>query len=180
MSAKRSASFAIKAAAGVAIHDTELGCINALLVAGSTSDAAIEEVLAAVSAYAASHPLCARWDWGRERRTLEGMAYSFINKFPDYTDRLPPELYATWRRRRGQGVVNPVLEYDRRRQCWHYPEPKDARTDDTEADNAEASGTKADNSGAKAMAPARINPVFNSSPSTSYGRAPMPLIWSTR
>jgi hypothetical protein len=59
----------------------------------------------------------------KERRRLEGMAFTFINKFPDYADRLPPELYAIRQVRRGQGVLEPRLEYDRLRQCWHYPEP---------------------------------------------------------
>lgn len=104
-------------------HDTELGCINALIVQGSTADSAVEEVGAAVGVYAASNPLCARWDMEKERRRLEGMAFTFINKFPDYADRLPPELYAIRQVRRGQGVLEPRLEYDRLRQCWHYPEP---------------------------------------------------------
>jgi hypothetical protein len=123
------------------IHDTEFGCINALLVTGSTTEAAIEEVLAAVSAYAANSPLCARWNWDRERRALERMAYSFVNKFPDYTDRLPPELYAQWRRRRGQGVTDPVLTYDRRRQRWHYPEPEGIHATDAETGNAKTHET---------------------------------------
>jgi hypothetical protein len=92
---------------------------------GSTTEAAIEEVLAAVRVYAATTPLCARWDWAREQRRLEEMAYSFVNKFSDYADRLPPELYAIRQQRRVQGVADPVLEYDRARQCWHYPEPPD-------------------------------------------------------
>ena len=105
------------------IHDVELGCINALIVQDTPADSAIEEVLAAVRAYAASNPLCARWDWGKERRHLEGMAFNFINKFPDYLDRLPPDLYAVWQVRRGQGVLEPKLVYDRLHKSWHYPEP---------------------------------------------------------
>jgi hypothetical protein len=109
------------------VHDTEFGCINALIVAGGTTEAAIEEVLAAVRTYAANDPLCSRWDWDKERRALEGISYSFVNKFPDYADRLPPELYAIRQQRRGQGVADPVLEYDRLRKCWHYPEPSHGR-----------------------------------------------------
>ncbi len=105
------------------LHDTALGCINALIVQGSTADSAVEEVGAAVGVYAASNPLCARWSPEKARRILEGMAYSFINKFPDYADRLPPELYAMRQVRRGQGVLEPKLEYDRTRKLWHYPEP---------------------------------------------------------
>jgi hypothetical protein len=104
------------------IHDIELGCINALIVQGSTTESAVEEVLAALRIYAASNPLCANWDWDKERRRLEEMAYSFTNKFPDYADRLPPELYAVRQVRRGQGVLDPQLKYDRARSCWHYPE----------------------------------------------------------
>ena len=53
----------------------------------------------------------------KERRTLEEMAYSFINKFPDYADRLPPDLYAMRQIRRGQGVLDPQLVYDRTAQA---------------------------------------------------------------
>ena len=49
------------------------------------------------------------------------MAYSFINKFPDYADRLPPDLYATRQVRRGQGVLDPQLEYDRATQELALP-----------------------------------------------------------
>ena len=105
------------------IHDTELGCINALIVQDVMTESAIEEVHAAVSANAASHPHCARWDFEKERLVHEKMAYSFINKFPDYANRLPPELYAIRQLRRGQGVLEPKLEYYRLCKCWHYPEP---------------------------------------------------------
>jgi hypothetical protein len=114
------------------IHDTELGCINALLVHGSSTESAVEEVLTAVRIYAAASPLCTKWDWDRERRRLEAMALSFVNKFPDYADRLPPDLYAARQVRRGQGVLEPKLEYDRLRELWHYPEPPpDAPREDT-------------------------------------------------
>ena len=105
------------------IHDVELGCINALIVRDTSADSAVEEVLAAVHAYAATNPLCAKWDWDKERLWLEKMAFSFINKFSDYADRLPPALYALRQVRRGQGVPEPKLEYDRLHQHWHYPEP---------------------------------------------------------
>jgi hypothetical protein len=105
------------------MHDTELGCINALIVQGSSTVSAVEEVGAAVGICAASNQLCTRWDMEKERGCLEGMAYSFVNKFPDYIDRLPPELYAVRQVRRGQGVLEPRLEYDRQHKCWHYPEP---------------------------------------------------------
>ena len=104
------------------IHDTELGCINALIVHDTSADNATEEVLAAVRAYTAGNQLCVRWNWEKERLRLEKMAYSFINKFPDYIDRLPPDLFATRQVRRGQGVLEPRLEYDRLRKCWYYPE----------------------------------------------------------
>jgi hypothetical protein len=90
------------------LHDAELGCINALVVKSNT-EAAVEETLAGVRCYAATNPLCTNFDWERERRILEGMAYSFVNKFTDYTDRLPPDLYATWQQRRGEGVLEPRL-----------------------------------------------------------------------
>jgi hypothetical protein len=109
------------------IHDTELGCINALIVQDTSADAAIEEVLAAVRTYAAANPLCARWDWDKERLTLEKTAFGFINKFPDYADRLSPELYAIRQVRRGQGVADPKLVYDRLAARWHYPEPPGGR-----------------------------------------------------
>jgi AAA domain len=105
------------------IHDTELGCINALIVQGNCTESVVEEVAAAVGIYAAGNPLCARWDLEKERRRLEAMAYSFINKFPDYADRLPPDLYATRQIRRGQGVLDPQLAYDRTCKCWYYPVP---------------------------------------------------------
>jgi AAA domain len=108
--------------AGGNVHDTVLGCINALIVQGTAAESAVEEVLAAVRVYAATNPLCAKWDWVRGRRLLEGMAYSFINKFPDYADRLPPDLYAARQACRGQGVLDPQLVYDRVRKLWHYPE----------------------------------------------------------
>jgi hypothetical protein len=108
---------------GGTVHDIELGCINALLVQNSPAENAVEEVLAAVRVYAASNPLCARWDWGKERHRLVAMAYSFINKFSDYADRLPPALYTARQTRRGQGVLDPQLLYDRTRRLWHYPEP---------------------------------------------------------
>jgi AAA domain len=109
------------------IHDTELGCINALIVHDTSADNAIEEVLAAVRAYTAGNQLCVRWNWEKERLRLEKIAYSFINKFPDYIDRLPPEHYAVRQVRRGQGVLEPKLEYDRLRKVWHYPEPPTPR-----------------------------------------------------
>jgi hypothetical protein len=124
------------------IHDTELGCINALLIAGSTTEAAIEEVLAAIRACVAANPFCAKWDWDKERRYLEEKAYSFINKFPDYADRLPPELYAMRQRRRGQGVADPILEYDRRRKRWHYPEDNSETASADETGDAKTEGAK--------------------------------------
>ena len=54
------------------------------------------------------------------------MAYSFVNKFSDYADRLPPDLYAVRQERRGQGVLEPRLEYDRLDKCWYYPELPEA------------------------------------------------------
>ena len=105
------------------IHDIELGCINALIVQDTSADVAVEEVLAAVHAYAATNPLCAKWDWSKEQLCLEKMAFSFINKFPDYADRLPPDLYAVRQVRRGQGVAEPRLAFDRLNKGWHYPEP---------------------------------------------------------
>ena len=105
------------------IHDIELGCINALIVQGAATDNAIEEVHAAIRAYAATNLLCAKWDWDKEWLRLEKMAYSFINKFSDYADRLPPDKYALRQVRRGQGVLEPKLEYDRLGKHWHYPEP---------------------------------------------------------
>jgi AAA domain/Bifunctional DNA primase/polymerase, N-terminal len=107
------------------VHDIELGCINALIVQDTAADNAVEEVLAAVRAYAATNQLCSRWDWDKERLCLEKMAYSFINKFSDYADRLPPDKYAARQVRRGQGVLKPKIEYDRLHKCWHYPEPPD-------------------------------------------------------
>jgi hypothetical protein len=80
-------------------------------------------VLAAVRIYGATNPLCTRWDWDKERHHLENMAYSFINKFPDYANRLPPDLYAARQVCRGQGVLDPQLVYDRALKIWHYPEP---------------------------------------------------------
>ena len=44
------------------IHDTSLSCINALIVQDVTAEFAVAEVHAAISTYAASNPLCARWD----------------------------------------------------------------------------------------------------------------------
>jgi hypothetical protein len=105
------------------VHDTSLGCINALIVQDSSTEVAVEEVLTAIRIYAATNPLCAKWNWERERRRLEEMAYSFINQFPDYADRLPADLYAVRRVRRGQGVADPQLVYDRASKLWHYPEP---------------------------------------------------------
>jgi AAA domain len=105
------------------VHDIEFGCINRLLVDGTSAEAAVEEVFSALRAYAANNPLCAKWDWLKERRRLDAMAYSFINKYPDYADRLPPDLYALRQVRRGQGVLDPILEYDRAHQCWQYPKP---------------------------------------------------------
>ena len=105
------------------IHDVSIGCINALIVENVAADNAVAEVEAALRAYASTNPLCARWSWERERRRLEEMAFSFINKFSDYVDRLPPDFYAVRQIRRGQGVLEPKLEYDRLRKCWHYPEP---------------------------------------------------------
>ena len=105
------------------MHDTALGCINALIVQGNPTTHAVEEVGATIGVYAAGNPLCARWSPEKVRRILEGMAFSFINKFPDFADRLPPELYAARQVRRGQGVLEPKLEYDRLHRCWHYPEP---------------------------------------------------------
>ena len=122
------------------IHDTEFGCINFLIVHDSSTDIAVEEVHAAVSIYAASNPLCARWDLEKERRRLEGMAYSFVNKFPDYADRLPPDLYATRQVRRGQGILDPQLVYDRTRQCWHYPEPPQAAPNESAKENGKSNG----------------------------------------
>jgi hypothetical protein len=109
------------------VHDVELGCVNALIVQAVAADVAVEEVLAAVRAYAATNPLSAKWDWAKERLALEKVAYSFVNKFPDFVDRLPPELYAVRQVRRGQGVPEPKLEYDRLHKCWHYPEPPGLR-----------------------------------------------------
>jgi hypothetical protein len=116
------------------VHDTELGCINALLVQDASAEFAIEEVLAAVRIYAVTNQLCASWNWDKERRHLEEMAYSFINKFPEYADRLPPDLYAARQIRRGQGVLDPVLVYDRARKLWHYPEPEEDAAQDTDGD----------------------------------------------
>ena len=90
------------------VHDTELGCINAIIVKGGSTESAIEEVLTAVRLYAACNPLCARWDWEKERLRLEKMAFSFVNKFSDYADRLPPDLYAMRQVRRGQGRTRPL------------------------------------------------------------------------
>jgi hypothetical protein len=53
--------------------------------------------------YATTNPLCANWDWEKERRRLEKMAYSFVNKFSDYADRLPPDLYAAARYAEAKG-----------------------------------------------------------------------------
>ena len=111
------------------VHDVSLGCINALIVQDTPTDNAVEEVAAAIGVYAAGNPLCARWDLGKERLRLEKMAYSFVNKFSDYADRLPPDLYATRQVRRGQGVLEPQLEYDRLRKCWSYPEGPEAPSD---------------------------------------------------
>ena len=105
------------------VHDVSFGCINALLVQGVAADSAVEEVLAAVCAYAATNPLCAKWHRDKGRLILEKMAYSFINKYSDYADRLPADLYAMRQARRGQGVPEPQLVYDRTQQLWHYPEP---------------------------------------------------------
>lgn len=126
------------------LHDTELGCINALVVKSNT-EAAVEETLAGVRCYAATNPLFANFDWGRERRILEGMAYSFVNKFTDYTDRLPPDLYAVWQQRRGEGVLEPRLVYDRLRRLWCYPEapegaPKEAPADTPKGDAKRQNG----------------------------------------
>jgi AAA domain len=105
----------------------------------------VEETLATLRSYAATNPLCADFDWDRERLILEGMAYSFINKFTDYTDRLPPDLYAVWQQRRGQGVLEPRLVYDRLHRLWHYPEaqegaPKDAPDDAPNGDAKRQNG----------------------------------------
>jgi hypothetical protein len=53
------------------IHDISLGCINALIVQDTAADNAVEEVLAAVCAYAATNPLCARWSRDKGRLILE-------------------------------------------------------------------------------------------------------------
>ena len=90
-------------------------------------------MLAAVRVYAADNPLCAQWSPEKERRSLEAMAYSFVNKFPDYADRLPPDLYAARQVRRGQGVLEPQLEYDRLHRVLALPgaaKPATARTRD--------------------------------------------------
>ena len=110
------------------LHDTALGCINALIVQGNSTEAAVEEVGAAVRLHAAANPLCVRFDPARGRLILEKMAYSFVNKFSGYADRLPPDLYAIRQIRRGQGAIDPQLEYDRLGKCWHYPEIPGAET----------------------------------------------------
>ena len=124
------------------IHDVSLGCTNALIVQDTAADNAVEEVLAAVCAYAATNPLCARWSRDKGRLILEKMAYSFINKFPDYADRLPPDLYAMRQIRRGQGVLDPQLVYDRARQCWHYPEPPQDTANRGAAENGKPASGK--------------------------------------
>jgi hypothetical protein len=122
------------------IHDVSLACINALIVQNVSTEVAVEEVQAAERIYAATNPLCAKWDWAKERRRLEAMAYSFINKFSDYAGRLPPDTYATRQVRRGQGVLDPQLIYDRVRKLWHYPEPPPNSTNGSAAGNTNGNG----------------------------------------
>jgi hypothetical protein len=68
------------------------------------------------------------------------MAYSFINKFSDYADRLPPDIYSARQVRRGQGVLDPQLVYDRARKLWHYPEPPPNAPNGSAAGNANGNG----------------------------------------
>ena len=123
---------------------------------------------AAVGIYAAGNPLCARWDLEKERRRLEAMAYSFINKFPDYADRLPPDLYSMRQTRRGRGVLDPQLVYDRARKLWHYPEPEQS------ADEGTAGDTGGSREGARKRRGSSV-----SSRSASYAPATIPGISST-
>ena len=99
------------------VHDISVGCINRLLVDGTPVEDAIEEVFAARRASAAADPLCARLNWDKIRRRMEKVAYSFINKFPDFAPCLPNDLYAEHDRILRAGG-KPELRCDQQSRAW--------------------------------------------------------------
>jgi hypothetical protein len=119
------------------IHDTALGCINALLLQGTPVQDAVEEVLAALRAYAATNLLCTNWDWEKRHHRLEGMAYSLINKYPDLAPMLPNDLYAEHNRIVAGGGT-PWLQWNRTHKTWRVtdkapgPETSSSQTNGAE------------------------------------------------
>jgi hypothetical protein len=67
----------------------------------------VAEVLAATRQAAAGDARCADWDWSRERRDVERMAFDFINKnvgdSPELAELLPEPLLSQWRERATAG-----------------------------------------------------------------------------
>jgi hypothetical protein len=80
------------------MHDTLVGCINRMIVDGSPADDAVETVFAILREYAAaSRATCERLPLQKMRRRMTGVAYSFINKYPDFAaTALPPRMLDAW------------------------------------------------------------------------------------
>ena len=100
----RLAAMAFQGAGTTSVHATQLACTAALLRAGVTVDAVVDEVLAATQRAVADEPQAATWSWPAERWQLERMCFDFINnKHRELVDLLPNSLLAAWRTRQEGG-----------------------------------------------------------------------------
>jgi hypothetical protein len=92
---------------GTNVHNTQLTCTASRLRAGMPVEDVVAEVLAATRQAVVGDVRCAGWDWIREKRDIERMAYDFVNKncgeTPELIELLPEPLLSQWREREAAG-----------------------------------------------------------------------------
>jgi hypothetical protein len=99
------------------IHAFELIGTASLTSSGVDTVCAVDTILDAVRAYIGRCPPGRPWNWDRERRRIERMTYSWVNKHPDLGAVLPSDLAIEHSRVLGAGGT-PVLRWDRARKGW--------------------------------------------------------------
>ena len=79
-----------------AINITQRDVIASLIAHGGILDEVVATVLAATRACVAGDPKTANWNWKEEELDIAWSGARFINKNPQYADRLPESLYTKY------------------------------------------------------------------------------------
>jgi AAA domain len=150
------------------IHKTQLSVTASMLLAGTTMEMIVPEVLAATKRAVAGDPRCTNWNWTDEEKTILEMCFTWIAKHQELCLLLPEPYLSKWKEAPSQGKWARFLYTSNA--GWHV------RTYDLSGrdDNGNGHGGNDDNGSLGAQPEKRARKDFVIRPFTAFDVAALP------